>query len=229
LHSQNKTDGEIAECVGIDHRRVADIRKKIGLPGNHSSEKPITLTDIQKQLLIGGIIGDMCIFKDKAAKYHRMNLAHSIKQKSYLLFKANLLGALFSEPYERKWIDQRTKNEYREIRIQSITHRLFTDLYNKWYKNGRKIMHDDVWSLDDLGLAITYFDDGFISSRGYEISLQDYATDDIYKFADVLREKFGLSCTVPGLTQSVYIKAESAERFREILRPFLTKDTEYKL
>ncbi len=229
LHSQNKTDTEIAECVGIDLRRVADLRKKIGLQRNNPSEIPITITEVQKQLLIGGIIGDMCIFKDKNGTYHRMNLAHSIKQRQYLLFKAKLLGNLFGEPAERTWVDSRTKKEYHEIRIQSMTHKFFSELYSKWYRDGKKVMHDDVWQINDLGLAIAYFDDGFISSSGYEISLNDYSVKDIEKFARVLREKFDLSCTIPGLNQSVYIKAESAHKLREIIRPFLTSDTEYKL
>lgn len=229
LHSQNKTDAEIAECVGIDPRRVVDIRKKIGLPRNNPSEVPIEVSEIQKQVLIGGIIGDMCIFKDKNGVYHRMNLAHSIRQRHYLMFKARLLGNLFYPPTERKWIDPRTNKEYHEIRIQSITHKLFSELYNKWYSDRKKVMHDDVWELDDLGLAIVYFDDGFKTNHGYEISLDDYTPEDIQKFANLLSEKFGLSCTVPGLNRSVYIKAESAERFRQIISPYLTSDTEYKL
>jgi hypothetical protein len=229
LHSQNRTDNEIAECVGIDARRVADLRKKIGLQRNNPSELPITLSEIQKQLLIGGIIGDMCIFKDKAGVYHRMNLAHSMKQKAYLLFKANLLGDLFYQPTERSWMDSRTKNEYHEIRIQSRTHKLFSDLYAKWYRDGKKVIHDDVWQLNELGLAIIYFDDGYRSSSGFSIAMDDYSAGDIRKLAQVLREKFNLACTVPDLNRSVYIKAESGRLFRDMISPFLTSGMEYKL
>ena len=229
LHSQNRTDKEIAECVGIDSRRVVAIRQKIGLPRNNPSEIPIQLTEVQKQVLIGGIIGDMCIFKDKNGTYHRMNLAHSIKQKHYLIFKAKLLGDLFYPPTERKWVDSRTNNVYHEIRIQSKTHRLFSELYAKWYREGRKVIHDDVWQLNELGLAIVYFDDGWKSSRGYSIAMDDYSPGDIQKFAKVLTEKFDLACTVPDLNRSVYIKAESAERFRELISPFLTSGMEHKI
>lgn len=229
LHSQQRTDNEIAECVGIDPRRVNDLRKKMGLSRNNPSELPLIFTEIQYQLLIGGIIGDMCIFKDKQATYHRMNLAHSTRQRSYLLFKANLLGDLFSEPTERSWIDGRTNNEYHEVRIQSRTRKVFSELHSKWYRGGKKIMHDDVWRIDELGLAVAYFDDGFRSSNGYSIALNDYSLQDIQKFAKVLSEKFNLACTVPNMHTSVYIKAESAERFRKMITPMLTNGMEYKL
>lgn len=229
LHSQKKTDQEIATCVGIDSRRVADIRKKIGVKRNNPSECPISLNGTQKQMIIGGIVGDMCIFKDKRSDYHRMNVAHSIKQKQYLLYKSHLLGDLFSEPKERKWIDSRTKNEYHEIRIQSRTHKIFSDLYRKWYRNGKKVIHDDIWDLDNLGLAIIYFDDGWKTKHTYEISLEDYTKQDIDILADVLQTKFNLDCTVPARERSLYIKTKSAESFREIIKPFITKDTEYKL
>lgn len=229
LHEQQKTDSEIARHIGIDSRRVGDIRNRIGLKRNDPSERPIILTEEQKQVLIGGIVGDMCIFKDEKSTYHRMNLAHSSKQEEYLLLKKSLLGDLFGEPTKRSWIDKRTKNEYHEIRIQSKTHKLFTSLYNKWYKNGRKVMHDDIWKIDSLGLAIIYFDDGCKTDYGYEIYLNDYSKKDIKKLADVIMRKFDLKCTIPKRGDTIYIQAECRDQFKQLLRPYITRDTEYKL
>lgn len=229
LHKQYKTDTEIAQYIGIDSRRVGDIRNRIGLKRNDPSERPVIITEVQKQMLIGGIVGDMCIFKDKKAIYHRMNLAHSLKQEQYLLLKRSLLGDLFSDPVRNSWVDKRTEKEYHEIRIQSQTHKIFTDLYNKWYEDGKKVIHDDIWDLSDLGLAIIYFDDGCKTRHGYEIYLNDYSKKDIEKLADVMTRKFDLKCTTPKLGNTVYVKAESKERFKRILKPYITRDTEYKL
>src|SRR5699024_11709148 len=106
----------------------------------------------------GGLVRDLCIFKDKKSIYHRFSFAHSTKQKSYFLLKYNLLKRFLSKPTERSWHDKRTNNVYEEIKTQSFTHKLFSELYEKWYVEGRKIIHDDIWNLDETGLGTIYFD-----------------------------------------------------------------------
>ena len=87
LHAQTKSDKEISEILNIDARRVSDLRKKLGLKTFEKWEHigELVPTKEQEQALIGGLIGDMCIFKDKNAVNHRMNLAHSTKQEEYFL------------------------------------------------------------------------------------------------------------------------------------------------
>src|SRR5699024_11942354 len=63
LYKQNATDKEISKCIGIDSRRISEIRKRIGLKAIRKSEIPLRPNEIEEQLLIGGLVGDMCIFK----------------------------------------------------------------------------------------------------------------------------------------------------------------------
>src|SRR5699024_11312880 len=103
-----------------------------------------------------------------------------------------------------------SNNVYEEIKAQSFTHKLFSELYEKWYVEGRKIIHDDIWNLDEIGLATIYFDDGYVEGYGHGISLDSYTKEDIYKLYQVLTEKFDLKCTTPKHGRSIYIKSESA-------------------
>ena len=229
LYKQNATDKEISKCIGIDSRRISEIRKRIGLKAIRKSEIPLRPNEIEEQLLIGGLVGDMCIFKDERSDYHRMNLAHSTKQSNYLLLKYHLLKRFFNEPTKRSWFDKRTEKEYHEIRIQSKTNIYFSEIYRKWYKNGSKVIHDDIWKINNLGLATIFFDDGYKEGSGYGIALDSYSEEDIKKLKSVFREKFDLSCTAPKRGRSIYIKKESADHFKELIKPLLVKGMEYKL
>lgn len=229
LHEQNATDKEISKCIGIDRRRVSDVRKRIGLKAIKLSEIPFRPNEIEEQLLIGGLVGDMCIFKDKRSHYHRMNFAHSRKQTNYFMIKYYLLKRFFGKPTKRSWFDKRTKNEYHEIRTQSKTNIYFSELYSKWYKNGRKIIHDDIWKINNIGLATIFFDDGYKESSGYGIALDSYSRKEIHKLKDVFQTKFDLSCTAPNHGRSIYIRKESKEHFKNIVKPLLVKGMEYKL
>src|SRR5699024_6584148 len=91
LNSQHKTDKEIERIIGVDSRRISDIRKRNNIIRVYPSETPLKFTNLEYQLLIGGLVGDLCIFKDKKSIYHRFSFAHSTKQKSYFLLKYNLL------------------------------------------------------------------------------------------------------------------------------------------
>ena len=229
LNSQHKTDKEIERIIGVDSRRISDIRKRNNIIRVYPSETPLKFTNLEYQLLIGGLVGDLCIFKDKKSIYHRFSFAHSTKQKSYFLLKYNLLKRFLSKPTERSWHDKRTNNVYEEIKTQSFTHKLFSELYEKWYVEGRKIIHDDIWNLDEIGLATIYFDDGYVEGYGHGISLDSYTKEDIYKLYQVLTEKFDLKCTTPKHGRSIYIKSESAEKFKKLVQPLVTKNTKYKI
>src|SRR5699024_5337352 len=105
----------------------------------------------------------------------------------------------------------------------------FSEIYRKWYKNGSKVIHDDIWKINNLGLATIFFDDGYKEGSGYGIALDSYSEEDIKKLKSVFREKFDLSCTAPKRGRSIYIKKESADHFKELIKQMLVKGMEYKL
>jgi hypothetical protein len=243
LHFENKTVAVIAKIIGIDGRRVSDLLKKLGLKDHNKSElKPkIVLTQEQEQLLIGGIMGDMCIFKDKLAVHYRMNLAHGMKQETYLRYKYEILKNMFCEPKIRSWIDKRTLKEYTEIRIQSNSHPFFTELYSKWYFANKKFVSDEFSKIEPLGLAIWYMDDGYKYIAKVETTRQmhhyaryhfctnAFSVRDLKTIQDVLKTKFNLEITIGENSREIYIKSESLERFKELISPYILDDFKYKL
>ena len=189
-----------------------------------------SLTHEQEQVLIGTIIGDGCIFKCKKARFHRMNLAHSLKQEKYFMMKFNILEPIVKTlPKKRTWTDARTNNEYHEIRLQSLTDKMFSSLYAQWYYGGKKILNlENLQKIDALGLAIIFFDDGYFLRGGGYISMNNFDIKSIENFQLFLLSKFGLETKIHK-GGFLYFKRKVFPKLKAIIRPFATPDVLYKL
>lgn len=223
---------EISKELNIDSRRVIE-RLKINnikyLKGNSNKEiKPKDKN--QYSVLIGTILGDGCIFKAKANKNYRMNLAHGLKQKEYFLYKYNILKSLgFSEPKIEEEFHKKTNKKYYCIKTQSKTNPLFTKLYNIYYKNGKKIIPKNlINNIDDLVIAIMFFDDGFKTRGTYCIAMNNFDRESINYFRIILLNKYEIETTIHK-DNTLYIRAKSKNKFKEIVKKYATKDVLYKL
>ena len=233
LFKEGLTNTEIGKIIGIDYRRVSDRLKIYNLkakPANSNNKLHIK-NEQQYQVLIGTVIGDGCLFTGKNNRNYRMNLAHSLKQREYFLYKYNVLKDLINtKPTQRTWRDKRTNNTYSEIRFQSKTNPLYTELYNTWYANGKKIIpKDEIFKLNEIGLAIKYFDDGFYNSNGaYSISMCDFDNESIKNFRILLMDKFNIDTNVHK-SKYIYIPKRFSLKFKDIVIPYATNDVLYKL
>lgn len=189
-----------------------------------------SLTHEQEQVLIGTIIGDGCIFKCKKARFHRLNLAHSIKQEQYFMMKFNILAPIVKTlPKKRSWIDARTNNEYHEIRLQSLTDKMFSNLYAHWYSGGKKILNlENLQKIDALGLAVIFFDDGYYLRGGGYLSMNNFDNKSIENFQSFLLSNFGLETKIHK-GGSLYFKRKVFPKLKSIIKPFATPDVLYKL
>lgn len=236
LIKERKSNVEIGRILNIDPRRVSDILKRLGVKNKRFSElkEDIILDEEQEQFIIGGLLGDMCIFKDKNAKYHRMNCGHSIKQYKYLEYKYDKLSNIFNYPVYRSWIDKRTNNLYEEYRIQTKTHPFFTKLHNTWYISNIKIVPDYCSKINSQGLAIWYMDDGYkhISSNKYKqylFSTNGFTVNDINNLIQILNSNFNIKSSLQKSTKQIYILSKSNIDFVDLISPYIIDEMKFKL
>lgn len=186
------------------------------------------LTELEKEVLIGTVIGDGCLFKATPNSQYRMNLAHSLKQKEYFMKKYEILKRVVScQPKERTWTDKRTNNEYSEIRFQTRVDPLFTDLSSIWYEDKKIIPYDELMNFGETTLAVKYFDDGWFK-QSCTFSMCDYTLQDIDAFRAWLKDKFNIETTMHK-RKNVYVLSKSREEFINLVKPFATSDVLYKL
>jgi hypothetical protein len=109
----------------------------------------VTLTETERNILVGSILGDGCLsFAPRSRNaYYREHF--SVKQKEYREWKLKQINS----------IPLRFESQQN---LKSPSHPVFTELYHRFYRNNQKtITKDNITLLNHpIGLACLYLDDG---------------------------------------------------------------------
>jgi len=113
-----------------------------------------SLTQLQKSVIIGSILGDGYLRMIKGRKNAFLEINHSMNQKDYVDWKYEILKNISgSEPKSRKGNKNRIA-----YRFYTQQHPELTDLLNMFYINGKKVIPNV--KINPMILAIWYMDDG---------------------------------------------------------------------
>jgi hypothetical protein len=193
--------------------------------------KEIELTKEQQQVLIGGIMGDSHLKMRKYAKNASGDIAHSLKQEEYLIYKYNILKEFCSGVHYYKNLSKQTGKIYNKVYTRLNAHPILTDLYNISYEsNGNRIISKELLSnFDEQALAILFMDDGFKSSSGgYAIALLNYKKECLEQFSDFLLKKWGIITSIHS-RGDLYIYKKSVIKFEKLITPYILSSMEYKI
>lgn len=198
-----------------------------------NTKLPVSL-DFRQTWVLGTILGDGYI--DRKG---RLYIFHTIHQKDYLFWKSNKLEAMcsncFSLPRMRTQKHPKTNKLYRGFYVRSKTG-LFLSERDYFYSSGTKVIPADIGSfISEEALAVWFMDDGGRNSsvgRGMVIDVSGYSPKSQEILQMVLHSKFNLETTFHRRSENntkIYIRASSAARFCELVRPWMCESMMYKL
>lgn len=168
-----------------------------------------TLTNRQKSILAGMLLGDGCLSLSNGANAF-LRIQHGEKQLPYLKDKEKIIkGLADTNIYLISATDEKHPND--NYALKTRRSKTFTELYHFIYKNGVKKVSEEWAEWIDLeGLAMWYQDDGSCSvmkrmnSRGYEeyykrevrLHTNDFSKEECELLAEILNSKFGYEVKV---------------------------------
>ena len=123
--------------------------------------KKIVLTNKQREVLYGALLGDGCLYLHSNGK--NAQFTYLSKSRQHVEYVGNYFQQYWSGEGIRNssYFDKRTKKEYYNSRVKTYTNETFTDEYNHWYLNGIKHLPSDL-ILTPLTCLIWYIGDGGI-------------------------------------------------------------------
>ena len=202
-----------------------------------------------KGQIAGMMLGDGCITRGGGKNaYFRMQ--HTEKQKQYLLHKAEILRQLTAVTI-RELQPRGKRNPNKEVTCKTRRHPFYSRVRDIIYPHGiKKVGKTWLCWLTVEGLAIWYMDDGSLSKRwGYNktgrrrihsrrvyINTCGFSLEENNLLRDFVEERFGVQFRVARNGEykgKAYYRlmcgAKEANRFFDIVRPFVIPSMQYKI
>jgi hypothetical protein len=161
------TEAEIADRLGTYQVAINRFRNRHQLPalgktGRIERQLP-DLTDLQRNILVGSLLGDGSMAAPSPITA-RFSEGHSLAQRSYTDWKAEILADYVSQRYESvKHKDGRTYESWNFATRTTTRLRPYFDLF---YGSGVRVFPDSLPTLmNPLVLAVWYLDDGGIMQK----------------------------------------------------------------
>lgn len=231
LFNKGLSDYAIAKELNMSPDGIYSHRQRYGyLREDLRPNKPIELTDFQKQVLIGTLLGDSSFKVWKDCINPSISCAHGIKQKEYCEHKTKIFESLGAKCtyHKRNIADKRNGIFYEDYTMFIPANPILKSWYESLYKKVKVIPFDLLDNFTEVSLAFMYMDDGSFNGSSYTIATNCFQRDELNKFRDFLFEKFGLTTSL-FKNNVLYIRAESRTLFARLIYKYVIPCMQYKL
>ena len=195
-------------------------------------KQTLRLKQEQREILVGLLLGDGHLESQNNGRTYRLKVEHGSKQVSY----ARWLCDKFQE-----WLGSGLRKKTRtdgniSYGFATYSHSAFRFYAHQFYIDGVKKIPDKIAQLlTPLGLAIWYMDDGSLKSvrhRSYVIHTLGYQRNELERAQKAILDLFGIKCKLHRQKDKhwrLYVISESANRFKELIAPYVHPSMKYKL
>lgn len=157
-------------------------------------EKPIikSLTKIQKDLLIGSLLGDAWLGRNATSKHTHLKIERAYEDIEYLTYEFDILKPLCKSGVK----DYVRKDGGHSCYFISRSYEILDTYHQKWYVDGTKIVPLDL-KLNPLIVAIWLADDGHIGIHHKKQGLlrttfatNGFTSNEVEFLSDLLSNKY---------------------------------------
>lgn len=186
------------------------------------------LSDIQREIVIGTILGDGCLITSRSGKAARLQVRHQVKHSEYVEWKYQY----FSDWVETRPRFDRFNNSWY---FRTVSHPDLMEIKKIFYVETTRIVPASIDQLlkTPLSLAIWFMDDGTYYSDSIAYKLCSYAFGETGNFLlkRCLENNFNIQTHVnnDGKGYYLYLPVNGALKFYEVVRPFIVPCMLYKI
>jgi hypothetical protein len=207
-------------------------------PSRLSNEQKakFNLSSRQKEILIGSILGDLFIEKQKTSINPRLGFIQGIIHSDYLnhLYIEFLDLCTAGPKVYNPAPDKRTGKVYSSIRVYTYSLPCLKEYYDLFYPNGQKVVPLNIGELLTLvSLAYWLADDGFWNKVGQYVALctESFTPAEVRLLINVLNSKWDLECYEykRGDSYRIVIPHRSLPKLQGLLTDIMTPLMLYKI
>ena len=194
----------------------------------------LRLDDLQREVLVGSILGDGCLALTPNERAARLMIEQSYFHKEYV----DWLYEIF-----RSWVNKKPRQvaragwgrHYQKYLFQTLSHPELLKVRQMFYQGKKKIVPQNIGDLlTPRAFAVWFMDDGSSKSRecnGRLVCTHGFTNIEVDLLVRVLTQKFSLLCRprVQRDGTEIYINAQSARKLYFLLNPYFCDSMKYKL
>lgn len=186
--------------------------------------------------ILGTLMGDMCIIR-RGNQNARFQMTHCPEQKEYLEFKSEILNMksiVKTKINTRITHLKETDKDYLQYYCASNQNNYATQMYERVYKNGTKIVNDNILnSITDFGLFLWYLDDGYLNIRRYKengkikeyrifLYTLNFTLDEVKCIKSWFERKYNISPNINKKQNGyiLYFNGTKTREFMKIIEPY---------
>jgi len=194
--------------------------------------KNIPLTDLQRAVIIGNILGDGCLCENWSKTNYRLKVNHSVKQKEYVFWKYEVLkNIVLTEP--------KVYEPTQAMIFRTISHPELTVLRTMFYRGRQKIIPNNIEKLlkDPIVLAVWFMDDGNIVKKddkvvGFHLNTQSFTKDENQDLRYILFKLYGIHTNLEKNKNKYRLaiwRKPSRDLFESLVKKHLVPSMQYKI
>jgi hypothetical protein len=188
LFNDKKSPTEISNMLNLTYSTVISLMHKNNLKFNNRKLN-IELTEEQKQILNGAILGDATISRTSSNNC-RMRFVHGPKQYKYLKWKYGKLKTIINTKPKIYEYDERMYGK-ECMNFTTMVNEYINNIHRELYINNIKSPNLNFLNkLNDISVAIWFFDDGYFGKCGGSLSTQGFSTEHTELISEWLSDKF---------------------------------------
>lgn len=224
-------DKTLAKLFGVAAPTIRRLRRQWGIAVISKSQRSVQvddLSDIQKETIIGTLLGDGHL-QDCGMLY----VHHAYHQLDYLRATHTILHPLTHPIFyeEKEMIDGTVCFGFG---WKTSQHTWLKELRGVFYPEGTKVFPDSVLtSLSPRSLAYWYFDDGTLDGVP-KFALGDISPEEATRVADMVRSRFGFDAyiaehSLKSTCKLMLFRATASDVFFPLIREYVTPDMLHKI
>ena len=193
----------------------------------------LTMSERQKQLLNGMLLGDAHLERQKGALSARLKIEHSVSQSTYVDWKFREWRDWVRTPPRERTRRNRLGTTSEIVGFTTLSHVEFEKFRLRFYENHRKVVPEDL-ELSELSMAVWFMDDGSRKSnqcQGLYLNTQGFNESEVELLRSVMVRDVGVETSVrqqrDGL--QIYIPSSSVTEFTAFIRSEILPSMRYKL
>lgn len=200
-----------------------------------SIKKNLVLTQKQKSLIIGSLLGDATMRVGHDAQNANFKIEQGLQQKDFVFWKYEILKPwVFTPPKMSYRYDSQGVKYEKSWWFRTVRHPLLTNIHNQFYRNKVKIVPKEInYQLDELGIACWIMDDGSYSkSNVLDISTYSFTSKEVEKLLNVISSKFSILGKYYRDRDKgfrIYFSKTETKKLIYLIEPYVINSMKYKI